>query len=141
MRRTDKRTVIFYNQCCWQKRYGYLWDRYVNLVILKELGYVNWKQGIQSKTCELSSILEAHNKAKIVDHISKFQKHGFAIIKYFVQWVGRKIKLPHKFNRVSHKAGYLWLHFFLRRNWELNNKSEGVSHHTNGFMRNRWCEC
>ncbi|XP_031334769.1 uncharacterized protein LOC116164704 [Photinus pyralis] len=89
------------------------------------------KRDIHSHNLGPSSALGPKNEMKIVSHIKK-QKHGFAPSRSFVRsmafQLAEQLKLPHKFNRESCKAGYPWLESFLRRNKELTiRKSESVS--------------
>ncbi|KAB0790069.1 hypothetical protein PPYR_15615, partial [Photinus pyralis] len=90
------------------------------------------KRDIHSHNLGPSSALGPKNEMKIVSHIKKLQKHGFAPSRSFVRsmafQLAEQLKLPHKFNRESCKAGYPWLESFLRRNKELTiRKSESVS--------------
>lgn len=87
---------------------------------------------LQTKKLGPSSTLGTENEAKIVAHIKKLQKHGFAPTRTSVRSMAfelaETLTISHKFNKESRKAGYPWLDSFLRRNKELSiRKSEGVS--------------
>lgn len=79
-----------------------------------------------------SSVLGGENENKIVKHIKKLQLHGFAPTRTEVRIMAfrlaEQLKLSHRFNVQTGKAGLDWLHLFLSRHPELSiRKSEGVS--------------
>ncbi|XP_072399497.1 uncharacterized protein [Diabrotica undecimpunctata] len=79
-----------------------------------------------------TSTLGINNQIKLVNHITKLQQHVCAPTRTMVRSMAfelaEKLKLKHKFNKDSRKAGYPWLESFLRRNKQLSvRKSEGVS--------------
>lgn len=78
------------------------------------------------------SILGEVNERKIVGHIKKLQKYGFAPTRNSVRsmafHLAERLKLNHKFDRENQMAGYDWLKSFLSRNPDLTiRKAEGVS--------------
>lgn len=69
---------------------------------------------------------------KLVRHIKKLQKFGFAptrdVLRRMAYDLAEKMNIKHKFNRATGKAGFVWLQLFLRRHPDLSvRKSEGVS--------------
>nr|CAI5824539.1 unnamed protein product [Callosobruchus analis] len=77
-------------------------------------------------------VLTQECEKKMVKHIIKLQKFGFAPTRSEVRTMAYKLaekcNQHHKFNREKETAGMDWLHLFLKRNSELSiRKSEGVS--------------
>ena len=78
------------------------------------------------------SFFGEENERKIVVHIKKLQKNGFAptrtIVREMAFRLAEQLGIPHKFNKQTEKAGFDWLRSFLERNRDLSvRKSEGVS--------------
>lgn len=79
-----------------------------------------------------SSLLGITNEKKLVLHINKLQKSGFAPTRKEVRVMAYKLasqlKLRHNFNNELGMAGEEWLQLFLHRNPELTiRKAEAVS--------------
>lgn len=77
-------------------------------------------------------ILGTENEKRLVTHIQKLEKVGFApdrdTIRSLAYQFAEKIGIRHKFNRETQMAGYDWLESFLCRNKELSiRKSQGLS--------------
>ncbi|XP_031328432.1 uncharacterized protein LOC116183027 [Photinus pyralis] len=79
-----------------------------------------------------SAFFREENERKMVVHIKKLQKNGFAPTRTTVREMAfrlaEQLGLRHKFNQQTGKAGSDWLRSFLQRNHDLSvRKSEGVS--------------
>ncbi|KAJ8939879.1 hypothetical protein NQ318_023219 [Aromia moschata] len=79
-----------------------------------------------------SSTLGDDVEAKIVKHIIKLQKNGFAPTRTDVRAMAFKLAeqlgIKHRFNKESGLAGFPWLQLFMQRNPTLSvRKAEGVS--------------
>ncbi|KAI4463223.1 hypothetical protein MML48_4g00004247 [Holotrichia oblita] len=79
-----------------------------------------------------SSSLGDIAETKLVSHIKKLQKFGFAptrdAVRLLAYALAEKMNIKHKFDKTSGKAGYVWLTSFLRRHPDLSvRKSERVS--------------
>lgn len=79
-----------------------------------------------------SSTLGEEAEAKLVAHIKKLQKFGFAPIRNDVRHMAfalaEQLKLKHRFNASTKMAGYDWLQLFLARHSDLSIRvAEGVS--------------
>lgn len=79
-----------------------------------------------------SSTLGVQNEKRLVQHIQRLEKSGFAPDRTTVRRIAfqfaEALKIDHKFNREEGLAGYEWLNSFLRRNQELRIRSaEGLS--------------
>ena len=92
------------------------------------------KSGKLTKSGSLgpSSTLGEENKAKLVAHVKKLQKFGFAPtrndVRYMAFALAEQLKLKHRFNKTTKMAGYDWLHLFSSRHSDLSIRvAEGVS--------------
>lgn len=79
-----------------------------------------------------SSLFGEQNEKKLVVHIKTMQAKGFPLTLNDVRKIAydfaEQLKLKHRFNKESEKAGYDWLQMFLSRNTDITlRKSEGVS--------------
>lgn len=86
------------------------------------------KKGALGPTASLGEETER----KLVVHIKKLQKNGFAptraIVRTMAFQLAEQLKIGHKFNAGKGKAGKDWFSNFLNRNSDLSiRKSEGVS--------------
>lgn len=78
------------------------------------------------------SCLGEEIELKLVVHIKKLQKYGFAPTRDSVRQMAFQLAdrfgIRHKFNKENKKAGYDWLQSFLRRHPDISvRKGEGVS--------------
>lgn len=92
------------------------------------------KSDNKSKTDRLGppSCLGDEAENKLVNHILKLQKHGFApdrdSVRKMAYELAEKLKVKHTFNSDKGKAGYDWLKLFLSRHPEISvRKAEGIS--------------
>lgn len=79
-----------------------------------------------------SSTLGVENERKLVSHIKKLQKFGFAPsrtdVRFMAFALAEQLGLAHRFDKEERKAGYDWLHLFLQRHRDLSVRTaEGVS--------------
>lgn len=77
-------------------------------------------------------ILGIENEKRLVRHIQKLEKAGFApdrdTIRALAFQFAEKLGVSHRFNRQTGMAGYDWLKLFLKRNKELSvRQSQGLS--------------
>lgn len=82
--------------------------------------------------CGPSSCLGDDAELKLVRHIKKLQQFGFAPDRESVRiWafkLAEQMQVRHRFNKEIGKAGYDWLHSFLRRHPDISvRKAEGIS--------------
>lgn len=78
------------------------------------------------------SLFGEENEKKLVTHIKTMQAKGFPLtmddVRKIAYELAEQLKLKHRFNKESQKAGYDWLQMFLNRNTDITlRKSEGVS--------------
>lgn len=90
------------------------------------------KNDLKKRNLGPASTLGLEAERKIVSHIHKLQKRGFAPTREDVRSMAFKLAerlgIPHKFNKTTEKAGFPWLTLFLSRNPDLSiRKAEGVS--------------
>jgi len=79
-------------------------------------------------TCTLGK----KNEEKMVQHIKIMQKHGFPFtrddLRALAYNFANQLKIKHRFNNDTQKAGYEWLYSFLSRHPDISvRKSEGLS--------------
>lgn len=79
-----------------------------------------------------SSCLGIDAELKLVRHIKTLQKFGFApdtnSVRIWAFQLAEEMKIKHKFNKDNRKAGYDWLHSFLRRHPDISVRTaEGIS--------------
>lgn len=79
-----------------------------------------------------SSCLGIDAELKLVRHIKTLQKFGFApdrdSVRIWAFQLAEQMKIKHKFNKDIGKAGYDWLHSFLRRHPDISVRTaEGIS--------------
>lgn len=78
------------------------------------------------------SLLGVENEKRLVKHIQKMEKAGFAMdreaLRSLAFQFAELLGIQHRFNRETRMAGYDWLSSFLRRNNELSvRQSQGIS--------------
>lgn len=79
-----------------------------------------------------SSVFGKENEDRLVRHILSMQKRGFPLtrddLRIIAYHFAQQLKIKHKFNSETEKAGYDWLGLFLSRHPEISiRKSEGIS--------------
>lgn len=79
-----------------------------------------------------TSMLGKQNEKKLVDHIKTMQSKGFPLtiddVRSIAFQFAERLKIIHRFNKTTEKAGYDWMQMFLKRNPDITlRKSEGVS--------------
>lgn len=79
-------------------------------------------------TCTLGK----KNEESMVNHIKAMQKHGFPLTRDDLRTLAynfaNQLKIKHRFNNDTQKAGYEWLYSFLSRHPDISiRKSESLS--------------
>jgi len=92
------------------------------------------KNNTEKKRMGPDSFLGEDAENKLVTHIKKLQRCGFAPtatdVREMAFLLSEKLNKINKFNLENRKAGYDWFHAFLKRHPDLSvRKAEGVSRH------------